>query len=285
MNVPALARDKGPCCLRRFIRTLENRPRFVEENFPRLRESHRARISFEQLHAEFILEVADLPAQGGLRDTQLRRRLGEIQVLGNGHEVTEVPEFHSHTFKVSLREKQGIGRITGPSTIPSPSPQTNGDKKTFQTKTMKKLQLLLQTDNSFSTLLIRVALGVVFFPHGAQKVLGWFGGYGLTGTMGFFTGTLGIPAFFAALAIAAEFLGSIALVAGALTRVAALGIAAVMAVAMTMHWQYGFFINWTGQQKGEGIEFHLLALAMALYLVIRGGGALSVDRAIADRSK
>ena len=285
MNVPALARDKGPCRLRSFIRTLENRPRFGEENFPGFREPHRARISFEQLHTEFILEVPDLPAQSGLRDTQLRRRLGEVQVLGNGYEVTEVPEFHSHAFKVSLREKQGIGRITGPSAIHSPSPQTDGDKKTFHTKTMKTLQLLLQTDNSFSTLLIRVALGVVFFPHGAQKVLGWFGGYGLTGTMGFFTGTLGIPAFFAVLAIAAEFLGSIALVAGALTRVAALGIAAVMAVAMTMHWQYGFFINWTGQQKGEGIEFHLLALAMALYLVIRGGGALSIDRAIADRSK
>lgn len=150
---------------------------------------------------------------------------------------------------------------------------------------MKKLQLLLQTDHSLSTLLIRVALGVVFFPHGAQKVLGWFGGYGLAGTMGFFTGTLGIPAVFAVLAIAAEFLGSIALIFGALTRLAALGIAAVMTVAMTMHWPYGFFMNWTGQQKGEGIEFHLLALAMALYLVIREGGALSVDGAMANRSK
>jgi putative oxidoreductase len=150
---------------------------------------------------------------------------------------------------------------------------------------MKKLHLLLQTDHSVATLLIRLVLGIVFFPHGAQKVLGWFGGYGLAGTMGFFTGTLGIPAFLAVLAIAAEFLGSIALIFGALTRVAALGIGAVMAVAMTMHWPYGFFMNWTGQQKGEGIEFHLLALAMALFLVVRGGGALSVDGAISDRTK
>lgn len=150
---------------------------------------------------------------------------------------------------------------------------------------MKNLRLLFQTNNSVATLLVRVALGAVFFPHGAQKALGWFGGYGLSGTMGFFTGTLGIPALFAALAIAAEFLGAIALLAGAVTRVAALGIASVMAVAMTMHWQFGFFMNWSGQQKGEGIEFHLLALAMAVYLVIRGGGALSVDGAIAKQSK
>lgn len=150
---------------------------------------------------------------------------------------------------------------------------------------MKQLQLLLKTDSSVATFIVRVVLGVIFFPHGAQKVLGWFGGHGLAGTYGFFTGTLGIPALFAVLAIAAEFLGSIALLFGALTRVAALGIAAVIAVAMTMHWQYGFFMNWFGNQQGEGIEFHLLALAMAVYLVIRGGGALSLDGAIAKESK
>ena len=150
---------------------------------------------------------------------------------------------------------------------------------------MKQLQLLLKTDNSVATFVVRVVLGAVFFPHGAQKVLGWFGGHGLAGTYGFFTGTLGIPALFAVLAIAAEFLGSIALLFGALTRVAALGIAAVMAVAMTMHWQHGFFMNWFGNQQGEGIEFHLLALGMAIYLVIRGGGALSLDGAIAKECK
>ena len=149
---------------------------------------------------------------------------------------------------------------------------------------MKKLNFLLQTDNSVATFFVRVALGAVFFPHGAQKVLGWFGGHGLAGTFSFFTGTLGIPAVFAILAIAAEFLGSIALLFGALTRIAAFGIAAVMAVAMPMHWQYGFFMNWFGNQKGEGIEFHILALAMAVFLVIRGGGALSVDGAISQKS-
>jgi putative oxidoreductase len=116
---------------------------------------------------------------------------------------------------------------------------------------MKLLKLLLGTADSAPALLLRLTLGVVFFPHGAQKVLGWFGGHGFSGTMGFFTGTLQIPALFAFLAIAAEFAGSIALVLGFFTRAAAFGIAATMAVAVAMaHAQNGFFMNWTGSQKG-----------------------------------
>lgn len=148
---------------------------------------------------------------------------------------------------------------------------------------MKTLSLLFKTDSSVTNLVLRVALGAVFFPHGAQKALGWFGGYGFSGTMGFFTGTMHIPALFAFLAIAAEFAGAIALILGLGTRVAALGIASVMAVAIaTVHYQYGFFMNWTGTQKGEGIEYHILALAIALVLIIRGGGLLSIDRSIAS---
>ncbi len=150
---------------------------------------------------------------------------------------------------------------------------------------MNKLNFLLKTDNSVATFLVRIALGVVFFPHGAQKVLGWFGGHGFNGTLGFFTEKLGIPLILALLAIAAEFLGSMALMFGLFTRVAAFGIASVMAVAMAMHWQHGFFMNWFGNQKGEGIEYHILALAMAIFLVIRGGGALSFDGAISQKSK
>lgn len=145
---------------------------------------------------------------------------------------------------------------------------------------MKILHILLRTDNTLSTLLLRVALGAVFFPHGAQKVLGWWGGHGFSGTMGFMTGTLHIPAVFAFLAIAAEFAGALGLIVGLGTRVAALGIAAVMTVAITMHAQYGFFMNWYGNQKGEGIEYHLLALAIALALILRGGGKWSADAAI-----
>jgi putative oxidoreductase len=149
---------------------------------------------------------------------------------------------------------------------------------------MKALHLILKTDNSLSTLLLRLALGAVFFPHGAQKVLGWFGGHGFAGTMGFFTGQMGIPALFAFLAIAAEFAGSIALVLGLGTRIAALGIASVMVVAIaTVHAQFGFFMNWYGAQKGEGFEHHLLAIAIALALILRGGGAASVDGILAKK--
>jgi len=125
---------------------------------------------------------------------------------------------------------------------------------------------------------IRLLLAVVIWPHGAQKVLGWFGGYGFKGTMGFFTKSLGIPAPLAFLAIAAEFAGSVALALGLFGRVAALGIATVMVVAaLTSHLSNGFFMNWFGSQKGEGFEFHILALAISAAIVIGGSGAYSVD--------
>jgi putative oxidoreductase len=143
---------------------------------------------------------------------------------------------------------------------------------------------LINTDNDFATTVIRVMLGVVFFPHGMQKLIGWYGGYGFTGSMGFFTDTLHIPVIFAFLAIMAEGLGSLGLITGLLTRVAAFGIGVNMVVAVYMlHWQHGFFMNWFGQQKGEGFEFHLLVIAMAIALIIKGGGALSVDRALAEK--
>ena len=146
------------------------------------------------------------------------------------------------------------------------------------------LRKLTATDNATSTTILRVMLGIVFFAHGAQKMLGWFGGYGFTGTMGFFTGMLHIPAFFAFLAIAAEFFGGLGLILGLLTRVAAFGIAVNMLVAVAMvHSQFGFFANWSGTQKGEGYEYHLLALAMCAFLMIKGGGAFSVDRKLAER--
>ena len=143
---------------------------------------------------------------------------------------------------------------------------------------------LINTDNDLATTVIRVMLGVVFFPHGMQKLLGWYGGYGFTGSMGFFTDTLHIPVIFAFLAIMAEGLGSLGLITGLLTRVAAFGIGVNMVVAVYMlHWQHGFFMNWFGQQKGEGFEFHLLVIAMAVALIIKGGGALSVDRVLAEK--
>jgi putative oxidoreductase len=140
------------------------------------------------------------------------------------------------------------------------------------------IRKLVVTDNDAATTILRLVLGVVFFAHGAQKVLGWFGGYGFAGTMGFFTG-MHIPPALAFLAILAEFLGGLGLLFGLLTRVAAFGIFCNMVVAVAMiHHQFGFFMNWAGTQKGEGFEFHLLVLAITVFLMIRGGGAASIDR-------
>ena len=139
---------------------------------------------------------------------------------------------------------------------------------------------LLTTSDSWTLALMRLVLGVVFFAHGAQKMLGWFGGYGFSGTMGYFTHS-GIPAPLAFLAIAAEFFGGIGLVVGFLSRIAAFGIFVNMLVAvLTVHLPFGFFMNWSGAQKGEGFEFHLLAMALGIAILVAGGGAASIDRAL-----
>src|SRR5438132_4752691 len=147
------------------------------------------------------------------------------------------------------------------------------------------LRRLLGTDDSAATATLRVVLGIVFFAHGAQKLLGWFGGPGFSGSMGMFTGYLHIPAPLAFLAIAAEFFGGLGLILGFLTRIAAFGIAMNMVVAIALvHSSFGFFMNWTGTQKGEGFEYHLLVLAITAFLMIRGAGAFSVDRMLATTS-
>jgi putative oxidoreductase len=147
------------------------------------------------------------------------------------------------------------------------------------------LRKLFVTDDDIATTILRLVLGVVFFAHGAQKMLGWFGGFGFTGTMGFFTNMMHIPAPLAFLAIVAEFFGGLGLILGFLTRIAAFGIAMNMVVAIaTVHGAYGLFMNWTGAQKGEGFEYHLLVLAMTAFLMIRGAGAFSIDHVIATTS-
>jgi putative oxidoreductase len=146
------------------------------------------------------------------------------------------------------------------------------------------LKKIVNTENDYVALVLRLALGYVFFFHGMQKLTTMFGGYGYTGTMGFFTQKLGIPAVFAFLAIMAEGLGWAGLITGLLTRVAAFGITVNMIVAVKMlHFQNGIFMNWFGNQKGEGYEYHILAIAIGIALMIKGGGALSVDRALTDK--
>jgi putative oxidoreductase len=147
---------------------------------------------------------------------------------------------------------------------------------------MKKL---LATVNDNTLTLMRLILGIVFFLHGSQKMLGWFGGYGFSGTMQFFTGMMHIPAPLGVLAICAEFFGGIGLILGFLTRFAALGIAVnMMAAILLVHMANGPFMNWAGNQKGEGYEYHLLALALAIPLMVRGAGAFSVDGALAAKA-
>lgn len=146
------------------------------------------------------------------------------------------------------------------------------------------IKRLLRTNDTLGPVLIRLALGSVIFAHGAQKALGWFGGGGWNGTIGFFTTQLGVPAIIASLVILGEFLGGIGVVTGTLTRVAAAGIAIIMGGAIVMvHLPNGFFMNWYGTQAGEGFEYGILATTMALSLVISGAGRFSVDRALTAR--
>ena len=142
---------------------------------------------------------------------------------------------------------------------------------------MKKL---MSTGNDVALTILRVVLGVVFLAHGSQKMLGLFGGFGFHATMGFFT-HMGMPAPLAFLIICTEFFGGLGLIVGLLTRIASLAVAGLMIGAIfRVHLPNGFFMNWMGNQKGEGFEFHLLALAMAAALLLRGGGAFSLDRTL-----
>ena len=149
---------------------------------------------------------------------------------------------------------------------------------------MTAIKKLLATDDSKALAFQRTVLGVIMFAHGSQKLLGWFGGYGWSGTMGFLTHNVGLPTGLAGLIIVIEFFGSLALITGTFARGAALGIAAVMVGAViTTHLHNGFFMNWGGQAAGEGFEYHLLALGLALPIIVRGAGAYSVDGAVEHR--
>lgn len=153
--------------------------------------------------------------------------------------------------------------------------------ESFRRKQM--LQKFFKTDSDLGSLILRVVAGVVMFPHGAQKLLGWFGGYGFTGTMGYFVGT-GIPAPIAFLVIIGEFFGAIGLILGLFTRLSAFGIGLVMIGAtFLVHLPHGFFINWAGNQQGEGYEYHLLLIGISIVLFIKGGGKASVDSLIEEK--
>lgn len=139
--------------------------------------------------------------------------------------------------------------------------------------------LKLNTNCSWAAFIARLTVAGVILPHGLQKTLGWFGGYGFSGTMQAFTTTMGLPTVIAFLVIAAESAGALSLAFGFLTRFCAASLAIVMAgAAWIAHANNGFFMNWFGQQAGEGFEYHLLVIGLCVSLVVSGGGALSLDR-------
>ena len=140
------------------------------------------------------------------------------------------------------------------------------------------IKRLLQTTNDPVLTIVRLTLGVVFFAHGAQKALGWFGGYGFAGTLEGFS-KMGVPVPLALFVVLTEFVGALALISGVFARIASAAILLLMAGAIaTVHAQFGFYMNWFGQQKGEGFEYHLLAIGLAVAVLVRGAGALSIDR-------
>ena len=143
------------------------------------------------------------------------------------------------------------------------------------------MKYLFQTNEKFSYWVPRVILGCVILPHGAQKLFGWFGGFGFTNTMTYFTQTAGLPWIIAFLIVMGESLGSLGLIVGFFTRLSALGLICIMVGAIiTVHIPNGFFMNWFGKQAGEGFEYHLLVIGMSIPLLISGGGKYSVDMLI-----
>jgi len=137
---------------------------------------------------------------------------------------------------------------------------------------------ILHTNESLAAMIVRIVLGIILFPHGAQKLLGWFGGYGFSGTMDYFTGTAGLPWLIAFLVIIIEFFGALALIFGFATRIVAAGVISLFAgIIFTSHLQNGFFMNWYGNLKGEGYEYHLLVIGMTIALLVSGAGRWSVD--------
>lgn len=146
------------------------------------------------------------------------------------------------------------------------------------------LNRILKTSDSWSLLVLRLLLGIVIFPHGTQKLFGWFGGYGFAGTMNYFTQTVGMPRLLGFVVILLETFGVVALMAGFATRLMALLFSLLaLGIVVTSHIQHGFFMNWYGAQAGEGFEYFILWLGICGALLIAGGGVYSADKALSER--
>ena len=143
---------------------------------------------------------------------------------------------------------------------------------------------ILNTESNWGALVARLTLGIVLFPHGAQKMLGWFGGYGFAGTMDAFTNQMHLPWMVAFTVIIIEFLGSICLILGLASRLWSLAITGLfIGIIFTVHWEHGFFMNWLGNQAGEGYEYALLIIGIAIAVLINGSGKYALDTQIIKR--
>ena len=161
--------------------------------------------------------------------------------------------------------------------------QTNNQTITL----MKAIKSFFATDSkSYALLLVRLALAVVILPHGMQKALGMFGGYGFEGTLGFFA-SMGMPVVLGVMVILAEFVAPMGLILGIGTRFMAFAIGIEMTGAMILggHIHNGFFMNWFHNQPGEGIEYFILVIGSALALVLGGAGKWSIDAFISKKLK
>lgn len=169
------------------------------------------------------------------------------------------------------------------STLPSTSTSISASAPASRSRAW--LRALLATNTSVAPLVLRATLAVVMIPHGAQKLFGWFGGGGFQATMAALTEGMGLPWIVAFAVVLIESLGSLALLLGLGTRVMAAGLAAVMLGAIaTVHAPHGFFMDWAGTQGGQGFEYHLLAIGIAVALMITGGGLASLDARLARRA-
>jgi putative oxidoreductase len=151
---------------------------------------------------------------------------------------------------------------------------------------MKKLSIFYKTNEHLTGVILRITLAVVMLPHGCQLLFGWFGGYGFVGSMNYFTQVEGLPWIIGFTVILLQFLGSLLILAGVFTRLFAFGMVILfIGMIATSHWQYGLFMNWSGNQAGEGFEFHLLAIGLALVLSTNGAGAYSIDSRLTKKWK
>lgn len=149
---------------------------------------------------------------------------------------------------------------------------------------MNRISVFYNTTPHISGLVLRLTLGAVILPHGCQLLMGWFGGYGFTGSMNYLTGVEGLPWLVAFVVILLQFFGSLAILLGFLGRFFSLAMIGLFCgMIVTSHWSHGFFMNWSGRQGGEGFEYHLLAIGLSIVLLLKGSGAWSVDELLKKR--